>query len=365
MSPKPKSSQRPGPRQPLQRSISKVKPDKSVTSVVLRNQLLRINSLASSWQRRLSKHAPMGVKSTIRSASDCSGYGSDLIAYKLLGLQSRVLPVMMSEVDANKVVLHHAVSEVCGFKTKSEASDMFLRKQGDMSPSDIYIAGYPCPSFSNLGQKKGVFDRRGLVTLKGLEYIAVHRPRVVILEQVKAILQKQHTKVWNYILKIFKEMAYEINYRVLDTRNFAVPQSRPRMYLLAVAREICCGEVALPEDSPDRVDLHWFLNKSVTGTESLHLPKYEGLLGDKMWSKGYILDVGSSEKFQSVMTNASPCLTKTRLQQAGYYIPKLRRRLLLQEAAALQGLPSQVLQAMSRAAEVHGLSPQTIQGKSF
>ena len=125
MSPKPKSSQRPGPRQPLQRSISKVKPDKSVTSVVLRNQLLRIKSLASSWQRRLSKHAPMGVKSTIRSASDCSGYGSDLIAYKLLGLQSRVLPVMMSEVDANKVVLHHAVSEVCGFKTKSEASDMF------------------------------------------------------------------------------------------------------------------------------------------------------------------------------------------------------------------------------------------------
>ena len=73
-------------------------------------------------------------------------------------------------------------------------------------------------------------------------------------------------------------------------------------------------------------------------------------------------DVGSSEKFQSVMTNASPCLTKTRLQQAGYYIPKLRRRLLLQEAAALQGLPSQVLQAMSRAAEVHGLSPQTIAG---
>lgn len=81
-----------------------------------------------------------------------------------------------------------------------------------------------------------------------------------------------------------------------------------------------------------------------------------------MWSKGYILDVGSSEKFQSVMTNASPCLTKTRLQQDGYYIPKLRRRLLLEEAAALQGLPFQVVQAMCQAAESHGLSQQTIAG---
>ena len=235
-----------------------------------------------------------------------------------------------------------------------------------MSPSDIYVAGYPCPSFSNLGKGNGVFDRRGLVTLKGLEYIATHRPWVVILEQVKATLQKKSTlRVWNYVLKILKELEYEIDFQTLDARNFAVPQPRPRVYLLAVAKEICCGEVALPESRQDRVDLHWFLCKTVMGTETLQLPnssKYESLLGEKMRSKGYILDVGSSEKFQSVMTNASPCLTKTRLQQDGYYIPKLRRRLLLEEAAALQGLPFQVVQAMCQATESHGLSQQTIAG---
>ena len=112
--------------------------------------------------------------------------------YKLLGLQKRVRPGMMSEVDENKVVLHQAVTEICGFKMQEQrATDMFLRKSEDMSPSDIYVAGYPCPSFSNLGKGNGVFDRRGLVTLKGLEYIATHRPRVVILEQVKATLQKK------------------------------------------------------------------------------------------------------------------------------------------------------------------------------
>eukprot|EP00435_Cladocopium_sp_Y103_P024581 s647_g6.t1 len=267
----------------------------------------------------------------------------------------------MSEVDEKKVALHQAVSESCGFKTEEQRpSDMFLRKLEDTSPSDVYVAGYPCPSFSNLGKKKGVFDHRGLVTLKGLEYIALHRPRVIVLEQVKAIMQQKHEKVWNFVLKILKQLDYVVDFQALDTRNYGVPQSRPRVYVLAVAKEICSGDVALPSQRPDQVDLHWFLCKNVMGAEKLHLPKYERILGDKMWSKGYILDVGSSERFQSVMSNVCPCLTKTRLQQQGYYIPKLRRRLLLQEAAALQGLPSQVLEAMSRAGEIHGMSEQTI-----
>ena len=110
------------------------------------------------------------------------------------------------------------------------------------------------------------------------------------------------------------------------------------------------------------MDLHHFIQKEVAGSEKLHLPKYELLLGEKMWTKGYILDVGSSERFQSVMTNCSPCLTKTRLSQDGYYIPKLRRRLLTLEAASLQGLPAQILNAMQGAAAIHRMPARTVEG---
>ena len=184
--------------------------------------------------------------------------------------------------------------------------------------------------------------------------------KVVVLEQVKAILETKHSKIWTYILKILRQLEYVVDHQVLSTQDFAIPQSRPRVYVLAVAKELCTGIVKLPEKRSQKINLHHFIQKDKTGTEVLHLPKYEGLLGSKMWSKGYILDVGSSEKFQSVMTNCSPCLTYTRLAQGGYYIPKLRRRLLLEEAAALQGVPKKVVGAMQRAAEEHKLPARAV-----
>lgn len=155
-------------------------------------------------------------------------------------------------------------------------------------------------------------DRRGLLTLKGLEYVALRRPKLVVFEQVSSILQKKHSQVWNYVLKTLKTLDYVVDFKVCDTKQFAVPQSRSRVYLLAIAAEVCRdGTVAVPQPK-NPVDLHFFLRKDVAGSEKLELPKYERLLGQKLWTKGYVLDVGASEGFQSVMTNCCPCLTKAR-----------------------------------------------------
>ena len=157
----------------------------------------KVNMLASNWQTRLFRHAPGTLRQRIRTCSDCSGYGSDLIAYTLLNIQKRVLPTEWSEIDPQKVTLHKAVARACGFQSDAVPHpDMFLRnlKAATTAPHslDVYIAGYPCPSWSSLGRHGGVSDERGLLTLKGLEFIAFRRPRIVILEQVSAILQKKY-----------------------------------------------------------------------------------------------------------------------------------------------------------------------------
>ena len=149
-----------------------------VSKEVLRSQLERVNALASNWITRLGRHDKGdGARKILRTASDCSGHGSDLIAYRLLGLQSKVQPVMMSEVNPHKVLLHEAVAKECGWNYDGHGVvDMFLRKQDSMKTADVYVAGYPCPSFSKLGKRQGVSDQRGLLTLKGLEYVASCRP---------------------------------------------------------------------------------------------------------------------------------------------------------------------------------------------
>ena len=205
-------------------------------------------------------------------------------------------------------------------------------------------------------------DRRGPRTLSGLGYIARTRPKVIVLEQVASILHKTHAKVWGFVLKILAALKYKVVFKILNTKNFAVPQSRPRVYLLGVSEEICSGKLEMPKERTKPVDLHHFLNKGCQGTEVLSLPRYEKLLGEKLWSRVFVLDVGSSERFQTVMKNVTPCLTRTRLQQRGYYIPKLRRRLLGKEAARLQGVPRKVFEAMLQAAAANALPERTVEG---
>eukprot|EP00438_Fugacium_kawagutii_P007522 Skav231103 [mRNA] locus=scaffold2525:433832:434350:- [translate_table: standard] len=102
----------------------------------------------------------------------------------------------------------------------------------------------------------------------------------------------------------------------------------------------------MPNPRQTHPGLHTFINKSVKGSQRLTLPKYEEKLGDDMWKKGYALDVQASPRFQHAMVNCCPCLLKGRCGQAGYYIPKLQRRLLSEEVARFQGLPQPVTAAM-------------------
>ena len=216
----------------------------SVSKDELRQHILRVKGLAASWENRLRPWQHGG------ETSDCSGHGSDLIAYRLLGLVKKVLPVMMSETDADKVCLHEAVAKICGFNTSklTMVTDMFLRKPEDCVSTHVYVAGFPCPSFSNLGKRRGVVDRRGLCTLSGLEYIARTRPKVIVLEQVASILHKTHAKVWGFVLKILAALKYKVVFKILNTKKFAVPQ-------LGVAEEICSGKLEMPKERTKPVDL--------------------------------------------------------------------------------------------------------------
>lgn len=82
-----------GPKRTIQKKVV------VVSKEALRAQLERVNALASDWLTRLGRHKAPKKRKVIHTASDCSGHGSDLIAYRLLGLQSQVQPVMMSEVS--------------------------------------------------------------------------------------------------------------------------------------------------------------------------------------------------------------------------------------------------------------------------
>eukprot|EP00438_Fugacium_kawagutii_P027534 Skav207800 [mRNA] locus=scaffold710:614346:615356:+ [translate_table: standard] len=251
-----------------------------------------------------------------------------------------------SEIDPVKRCLLQSVHRSCKQKTYKEAfeRDIFDRDLSDTPESDLYISGFPCPAYSTCGVKKGAKDGkgRGLLIFEGLKYVTYRRPSLVILEQVAGFTHKRHSRTHKVMQKCFHALKYKVYFKKLTTQEHGIPQSRTRCYFVAFRKKAV--KFRFPESLP-KPALGTFLDKS-KGTEKVDLASYEQKFGENIWQEELVLDIGSSPKWQSKMTDVSPCLTRGRCLQKGYYLPHKLRRLNGCECARLQGVPAKVYEEM-------------------
>ena len=175
----------------------------------------------------------------------------------------KVQLIMTCESCSKKRALHDVMVKICGFDpSREDFQDIFRRDNASAPRADLYVAGYPCPSYSRMGKREGTNDVRGMVTLQGLLYIATKRPRALVLEQVAALMQdKKHRQVWNFLQKVLTALDYTFAFDVVNTRHMGIPQSRPRLYIFAVCRESVTGPLSMPTAREHHPDLHTFMNK--------------------------------------------------------------------------------------------------------
>ena len=94
------------------------------------------------------------LKRKLRLASDCAGLGSDLVALRLFGCQHLVTSSAWSDNDSTKRKMYRAVCRALGCSIAPCCKDMTTRDASSAPGADIYVAGWPCPSFSALGKKR-------------------------------------------------------------------------------------------------------------------------------------------------------------------------------------------------------------------
>jgi hypothetical protein len=160
----------------------------------------------------------------LRIFADCAGLSSELIALAFLGFTSENMEfVGGSEIDGTKRVLAQAVHKSFGLSTEKKAleHDIFDRNFSNTKASDLYISGFPCPAYSNCGQKLGAKDgqKRGLLVFEGLKYIAYWKPSVVILENVVAFLHKKHARTHEVMRKVFFACGYKVYMKSSPQKN--------------------------------------------------------------------------------------------------------------------------------------------------
>ena len=131
----------------------------------------------------------------------------------------------------------------------------------DIPKHDIILAGFPCQAFSVAGHRKGFEDTRGTLFFDVVRIAKFHKPKVIFLENVKGFVNHDKGKTFEIVKNTLEEMNYTVFHKVLNTKNFNVPQNRERIYIIAFLDDI--KNFDFPDALETTTTIHDFLDKKV------------------------------------------------------------------------------------------------------
>lgn len=190
----------------------------------------------------------------IRYAEFCTGIGGFR-----LGIEN-------SPLDA-EMVYSNEINDSCettyshNFGEMFDSKNIFEINAEDLPEFDMLCAGFPCQPFSQAGKGKGFKDPRGTVFFKLLEIIKEKKPKIVFFENVPNLQHHDSGKTYKTIVSRLEDEGYQVHDAILDSTYFGVPQSRPRIYLVAFyIKEMAGLNFEFTERRTEQTPLRPFLN---------------------------------------------------------------------------------------------------------
>ena len=131
------------------------------------------------------------------------------------------------------------------FDTKGEwfREDVREADPDEMPDFDLLCGGFPCQSFSIAGHRGGFADPRGTLFFEIARLTAAKRPAYLLLENVPGLLNHDGGRTFATILHTLDGLGYGVEWQVLNSKDFGVPQSRKRVYLVGYLDEKCRGKI--------------------------------------------------------------------------------------------------------------------------
>lgn len=125
-------------------------------------------------------------------------------------------------------------------------SDIRKLDDADIPEADIWAAGFPCQdlSLARMGPRSGLRGNQSGLFHDFMRLVGGRLPRAIILENVHGLLSSHGGRDFAIVLKALDELGYGVAWRVLNSKDFGVPQQRRRVYVIAMHRDArSAGEV--------------------------------------------------------------------------------------------------------------------------
>lgn len=224
----------------------------------------------------------------------------------------------------------------------------------DIPSFDILCAGFPCQPFSVSGKQKGFNDTRGTLFFDIARIVKYHQPKIILLENVKNLRAHNGGATFEVISKTLNEMNYNIYYKVLNAKNYCLPQNRERITIVCIRKDIDTGKFEFPQEEKNFITIS-DIKEDDTITEKYIIQRNDIKIDQNKLDKaikqgkvnkpvqiGIIGKGGQGNRIYhengigiTLAASSGGAASKT----GAYYINGKVRKLSPREAARLQGFP--------------------------
>jgi DNA (cytosine-5)-methyltransferase 1 len=169
------------------------------------------------------------------------GIGACTQALKRLGIEVEIADYV--EIDKYAVASYNAING-----TNFEPQD--ITKWDKDIDVDLIMHGSPCQDFSLAGKQAGGDEGSGTrssLMYETLRIVENIKPKVVIWENVKNVLSKKHIHNFNNYLSRMDELGFNNYYKVLNSKDYGIPQNRERVFTISIRKDIDEGSFLFPD----------------------------------------------------------------------------------------------------------------------
>lgn len=144
--------------------------------------------------------------------------------------------VAFCEIDkfarASYKAIHNTEGEI-ELHDITQVTDDQIRAIGHV---DAICGGFPCQAFSIAGHRRGFEDTRGTLFFEIARFASILKPKYLFLENVKGLLNHDRGNTFEVILSALDELGYDVEWQVLNSKDFGVPQNRERVFIIGHLR---------------------------------------------------------------------------------------------------------------------------------
>lgn len=201
-----------------------------------------------NWKERKFSHS----ENTVRIGTVFSGIGAIEYAFKRLNIKHEI--VFAGDVDAKCKESYFANYKISEEDWFSDVREFDASKY--KGKVDFVVGGAPCQAFSMVGKRLGFEDARGTLFYEFARVIKETDPKIFLFENVKGLINHDNGRTWHVIHDIFEELGYDVHFRVLNSKDYGIPQNRERLYCLGFKKKT---DFRFPKPIPLEYQMYDFL----------------------------------------------------------------------------------------------------------